>query len=349
VVFDNRDGSLSPGNPASPYAPNVLPMRRLRISATWQGVTYPLFYGFIESYTPTNNSPVDTDMTVHAVDAFKTLNRQPLNASIPAGDDGTWVAAVLANLNIASLPTAIDAGSVNFIAYTSAPNENALQVLLDAATSAAGLFFVAAAGTLTWQTRFHRTTASRSNTVQGLFGQPQASGAYAAGVHPFDPNYDYSMDDRNLYTAVIVQGGVSTEPAQRADDAPAQDLYFLSVLGPISARFLDIGQALGIAQSLLNAYKTPQPRLRAITVDGDADTDNTLWTQLLSREISDRIHVQLNLPGQIGLDSDMFVEAIDHHITPETGHTVTWQLSYTSTVGNPFILDTSTLDTGQLG
>jgi hypothetical protein len=45
----------------------------------------------------------------------------------------------------------------------------------------------------------------------------------------------------------------------------------------------------------------------------------------------------------------MFVEAIDHHITPEGGHTVTWQLSYTSTVGNPFILDTSTLDTGQLG
>ena len=165
---------------------------------------------------------------------------------------------------------------------------------------------------------------------------------------PFLDDYDYSMDTQKLYTAVSVHASGTTEPVQRADDTPAQDLYFVRLL-QIDARFLDIGQALSMAQALLNGYKVPVPRLRAITVDGDADTDNTLWTQVLSREISDRIHVQLNLPGQIGLDSDMFVEAIDHHITPETGHTVTWQLSYTSTVGNPFILDTSTLDTGQLG
>jgi len=81
----------------------------------------------------------------------------------------------------------------------------------------------------------------------------------------------------------------------------------------IDARFLDIGQALSMAQALLNGYKVPVPRLRAITVDGDADTDNTLWTQVLSREISDRIHVQLNLPGQIGLDSDMFVGSDPAH------------------------------------
>jgi hypothetical protein len=288
-------------------------------------------------------------MQVHAVDAFSLLNPQPLNATIPSSDDGTWVAAVLANLNIASLPTSIDTGSVSFISYTSAANENALTVLQDAATSANGLFFTAADGTLTWQTRFHRVTTTKSNTVQGIFGQPQSNGSYAAGVHPFAPNYAYSMDNRLLYTAVAVQASGTTEPIQRADDTQAQDLYFLRLLGTINARFLAIGQALDMAQSLLNVYKTPQPRLHSITVDGDADTDGTLWPQLLAREISDRIHVTLNLPGQIGLDSDMFIEAIDHAITPENGHQVTWQLSYTSTVGNPFVLDTSKLDSGQLG
>lgn len=346
VTFDNRDGSLSPGNPASPYAPNVLPMRRMRISATWQGVTTYLFYGFIESYTPKVNSPVDCDMVIHAVDAFSILNLDGLNAALPAADDGTWVANVLANLNTASLPQSIDAGQVNMIAYTSQPDENPVQVLLDAATSAGGLFYQAADGTLVWESRYHRTLAARSNTVQGVFGQ--TAGAPIAGTYPFLDDYDYSMDTQKLYTAVSVHASGTTEPAQRADDTPAQDLYFVRLL-QIDARFLDTGQALGMAQALLNAYKVPVPRLRAITVDGDADTDGTLWQQVLEREISDRIHVQLDLPGQVGLDADMFIEAIRHTINKETGHQVTWQLSYTSTVGNPFILDTSTLDSGQLG
>jgi hypothetical protein len=182
-----------------------------------------------------------------------------------------------------------------------------------------------------------------------MFGQPQTDGRYVVGVQPFTPTYDYSMDNRLLYTAVSVTSGVPGEGTQRADDTPAQDLYFLRMLGPINARFLAGGQALGMAQALLNGYKAPQARLRAITVDGDADTNGTLWPQVLGREISDRIHVQLDLPGQIGLDSDMFIEAIQHKVTKEGGHTVTWQLSGTDTIGNPFILDTSTLDSGQLG
>src|SRR5690348_3697709 len=45
VTLDNADGSLSPENASSPYYPNVLPGRRLRVSAVWEGITYYLFYG----------------------------------------------------------------------------------------------------------------------------------------------------------------------------------------------------------------------------------------------------------------------------------------------------------------
>jgi len=64
VIVANGDGRLSPDNTASPYYPNVLPMRRLRVSALWRGVTYPLFFGFVDTYVPLDNGPVDADMRI---------------------------------------------------------------------------------------------------------------------------------------------------------------------------------------------------------------------------------------------------------------------------------------------
>ena len=40
VTLDNFDGALSPGNPASPYYPNVTLITPVQLLATWQGRTY---------------------------------------------------------------------------------------------------------------------------------------------------------------------------------------------------------------------------------------------------------------------------------------------------------------------
>jgi hypothetical protein len=37
VTLDGRDGRFTPFNPDSPYYPNILPMRRMRIMATPEG------------------------------------------------------------------------------------------------------------------------------------------------------------------------------------------------------------------------------------------------------------------------------------------------------------------------
>lgn len=55
VVLSNTDARFDPRNLTGPYATGsisgIVPMRPIRISATWQGTTYRLFTGFIDSLT----------------------------------------------------------------------------------------------------------------------------------------------------------------------------------------------------------------------------------------------------------------------------------------------------------
>jgi hypothetical protein len=50
VSLQNTDGRFDPDNGSSPYSPNLLPGVPVRISTTFSGTTYYLFWGFIESW-----------------------------------------------------------------------------------------------------------------------------------------------------------------------------------------------------------------------------------------------------------------------------------------------------------
>lgn len=79
ITLSNRDRRFDPLNASSPYAPNVIPMRQIRISAVWSAVTYPLFTGYIEDWAqdwlprPIYASG-DAQVSIRAVDAFKILS-----------------------------------------------------------------------------------------------------------------------------------------------------------------------------------------------------------------------------------------------------------------------------------
>lgn len=50
VDFRNNDGTFDPTNTSSAYAPNVVPYTPYRRLATWNGVTYPVFSGYVERW-----------------------------------------------------------------------------------------------------------------------------------------------------------------------------------------------------------------------------------------------------------------------------------------------------------
>jgi hypothetical protein len=83
LMLENPDGRFTPGNAASPYYPNVVPRRRLRITAVFSSTTYRLFHGYIESWkvSPSGDPERWSDVQVTAVDAFKILSGTDLFAA----------------------------------------------------------------------------------------------------------------------------------------------------------------------------------------------------------------------------------------------------------------------------
>lgn len=80
VVLDNRDGRFDPLNLSGPYAAagvtGVVPMRPIRISASYNGTEYRLFTGFVDSWSFDYDASLsDATATVACSDGLKLLAR----------------------------------------------------------------------------------------------------------------------------------------------------------------------------------------------------------------------------------------------------------------------------------
>jgi hypothetical protein len=88
VVCSDRDRQLDPTNAAATHAGNLLPMRRIRVVATFDAVAYPLFYGYIDAFEHAYAGPHHGDVTatITATDGFKVLEAADLAPSAYAAE-----------------------------------------------------------------------------------------------------------------------------------------------------------------------------------------------------------------------------------------------------------------------
>lgn len=73
LTLDNRDRRFDPEYASSPYSPNVLPMKRIRLRVNYLGVDYDLFTGYVDGWPQSYLNPHDGYVDVTATDAFKVL------------------------------------------------------------------------------------------------------------------------------------------------------------------------------------------------------------------------------------------------------------------------------------
>jgi hypothetical protein len=216
IVDLNSD--FNPQNTSGPYFGLLDPMRKVQITATYSGITYPIFSGFITSYntvTPKDVTEV-TYTTITAVDAFRLAQNAQIAtvAGATAGDlSGTRVNQILDQIGWPASMRDIDAGLTTLQADPGTPRTS-LGAISTVTLSEYGAFYVSPSGSFTFK--------DRNTAASSVSGTPVDFNDNGTDISYF--NALWRLDDTLVYNAAsITRTGGTT---QLAIDQPSIDKYF---------------------------------------------------------------------------------------------------------------------------
>lgn len=159
VRVADTQGAWNSANTASPYYPNVIPNRKIIITAqdTNSTLVYPLFAGYIVSYDYVQANLVGevSYTTLNCVDGFRVLNMANITtvASAPAGQlSGARTNAILNQVGWPASMRDVDTGQQSLL-IDPGTNRTALAALQTVEISEYGASYISASGDFTFQDR----------------------------------------------------------------------------------------------------------------------------------------------------------------------------------------------------
>lgn len=156
IVLSNRTGRFSPFNTGSALYPYVLPGRPIKIEATYDSVTYPIFRGYATPSFPTRG--IDSEISFSLVDEFDKLSKPPFVSTQLAQDAliSTLIADVLTAIGYTG-PTDIDTSEL-LLEYWSNHKAVAVDAIRTlAAQNLGGMPFMQADGTFRFENKVYRS------------------------------------------------------------------------------------------------------------------------------------------------------------------------------------------------
>jgi len=336
----DQNGDFNPQNPSSPYFGLLDPMRKVSISATYGGVTYPMFSGFITSYTTTTpknaNDVVYT--TIQAVDALRLAQNAQISTvtGATAGDlSGTRIDQILDQISWPESMRDVDAGLTTMQADPGTAR-TALAALQTVTNSEYGAFYVDASGSFVFQDR-NVTTAS-------IAGTPTVFNDNGTDIGYF--NAVWRLDDTLVFNQANVTRTGGT--VQNATNAASVEKYFAHTYNIQNLLMQTDAVALDYAQAYVASRAETSVRCDAIELDLYTDNYNTGIIAALDLDFFDPVTITTNQPGASTLTKTLQVFGVAHNVTPNK-----WRTTFTTLepVIDGFILDSTNygvLDTSVL-
>jgi len=152
----DEDGAWNPQNPSSPYYGYLVPLRKLRISATVGTSTHWLFSGYTTEYRYTYPQGQELGyVDIYCSDAFRLFNMAQVSTVADAGagqSTGTRIGKILDQIGFPSNMRTIDSGNSNCQADPGTLRTS-LSALKNVEYSEQGAFYVQADGTARFRSR----------------------------------------------------------------------------------------------------------------------------------------------------------------------------------------------------
>ena len=284
AVLSNNDGRFAPDFSSSPYAGFLTPLRRVKLVAEWDGGTYPLWGGFVETWEPsTNANGRDNVTTLKASDAFKAARYIDRNETYPVALASNRIATALSGLN--GIETNITGASSATVKEDTFTNSDPVGIAQTAAAAEQGFLYCDADGKIRFDNRQYRLVNELVPRV--VFGDVPEEVPYQDAV--------YSYNDERLYTEVTVKPDDGAE--QGTLDAYAIAQYgrrTLSLSLPVVNSTLDptpdTTWSLALSAYLLGKLKSPGIRLEEFTFYPAYAPEH--WDESLSIPLGGRLLVR---------------------------------------------------------
>jgi hypothetical protein len=331
VELLDETGDFNPANPSGPYYGKLIPLRKIRIYADYEGVRYYLYSGFITSYDTTFAIGVNevSRVILSCVDGFRLLNNITIT-NVPGTSAGQLSGARVENmLDLVDWPASqrdINAGDSTLQADPGT-SRNLLEAIQTVENSEFGGFFVDAEGNATF---YSRTTVSQyADSTPTNFSDDGT----AIGYQQIDLAFDDTLIVNNV--SVTRLNGTS----QIVSDQTSIDNYFLHSGKREGILVQTDTESLDQATMILESRKDSLVRIDSMTLNLVEENEQARNIAGLDLEIFDLVNITKTMPGSTSITRELFVQGLQHDITKTT---FTTKVLTSEPIIQAFILDSAT-------
>jgi len=313
----DQNGDFNPMNPSSPYYNLLNPMRKVQITATYGTITYPIFAGYITSYSTTTPKDVGDVVytTIQAVDGFRLAQNAQISTVTDATAGQTTGTRIGKILNAIGWPTGmrdIDTGqtTVQVDPGTARTGLSALQII---ESTEYGALYMDKLGNFTFQDRLLISASVAGTPV--VFADDGSGISYNNAL--------WKLDDSLVFNKATVSmvGGTP----QVASNQASIDKYFLHSYNEQNLLMQTDAEALNNAQAYVASRQETAIRCDAVTLDLYTDNYNSGIIAALDLDFFDPVTVSTTQPGSSTLTKTLQVFGVSHDIKPNA-----WKTTFTT-------------------
>lgn len=300
------DSNFNPQNVNSIYYPYLTPLRKIRVSATYDGTSYFLFSGYTTEYRYSYDQAENMGyVDIYVADAFRLfqLSQVTTVADATAGQDtGTRINKILDAVGFPSNMRTISTGN-SLCQADPGTNRTVLSALKNAEFSEQGALYVDGSGTVIFK--------NRNEVVSSIANTPTEFAQDTVGMQPYK-SLVFAFDDKLIInqSQMTRVGGVT----QYAENATSVAKYFPHGYNQTELVIDTDANALNIARTYVATRAETTIRVDSALID--LLDPNVSTSSILHLDYYDVVKIYNNQPDGSTLIKTLQVQGLSWDINP---------------------------------